>query len=324
MASVPFPDLAAGVAAAGPKWPLRKFLCRLYPDVPPEASSNSSAPSWAHASAIGPAVLVLDVRSPAEYTHGHLPGARSVPLFDDAERVQVGLCYKHSGRFAAIQLGLSLVGPKLAPIVQRVQELGARPGDAVLVYCWRGGMRSSSICWLLGLCGYQAAALDGGYRAFRRWVQKLMHSQSPADAEEAAERRRSIGERVASAIATSTAPPTSGGGIGGGVGGGIGGESGDGTAADYAAERAAVTAVGSAAGDALSWSLEAFAPESARTYGEHFGSAKVAKERGEWEAAAAEYATALALGHPQVMTRCLADGLMADGGWRAAPADGSW
>ncbi|RYZ61440.1 MAG: tRNA 2-selenouridine(34) synthase MnmH, partial [Chitinophagaceae bacterium] len=30
--------------------------------------------------------LVIDVRSPAEYNHAHLPGAINLPLFSDEER----------------------------------------------------------------------------------------------------------------------------------------------------------------------------------------------------------------------------------------------
>ena len=74
-----------------------------------------------------------------EYLRGHIPGALSLPLFDDDERAQVGTCFKHNGRFAAIQLGLSFVGPKLGTMVQRVQALaGVQPGDVIFVYCWRG------------------------------------------------------------------------------------------------------------------------------------------------------------------------------------------
>ena len=32
---------------------------------------------------------MLDVRSPGEYEHGHIPGAISFPLFSDAERAEV-------------------------------------------------------------------------------------------------------------------------------------------------------------------------------------------------------------------------------------------
>lgn len=36
-----------------------------------------------------------------------------------------------------------------------VQAHGAKPEGRLLVYCWRGGMRSGSMAWLFSLCGYQ-------------------------------------------------------------------------------------------------------------------------------------------------------------------------
>ena len=41
-----------------------------------------------------PPPIVLDVRAPCEYDKGHIPGALSFPLFDDAERAEVGTLYK--------------------------------------------------------------------------------------------------------------------------------------------------------------------------------------------------------------------------------------
>ena len=41
-------------------------------------------------------VPVIDVRSPGEFAHGHIPGAFNIPLFDDAERAKVEIRYKRS------------------------------------------------------------------------------------------------------------------------------------------------------------------------------------------------------------------------------------
>lgn len=111
---------------------------------------------------------VFDVRTPAEYAKGHIPGAHNLPLFSDSERHQVGLLYKNQGREAALQLGLEMVGPRLNSYLNRVKELTA--SRQILVHCWRGGMRSSSLAWLLELAGYRVAILQGGYKAYRRQV----------------------------------------------------------------------------------------------------------------------------------------------------------
>ena len=115
---------------------------------------------------------ILDVRSPGEYAQGHLPGAISFPLFSDDERAQVGTCYKQKGKETAIELGLELVGPKMAGLVKQAKALA--PKRQVRVHCWRGGMRSSSVGWLLETSGLEVNLLSGGYKTFRRWVRTVL------------------------------------------------------------------------------------------------------------------------------------------------------
>jgi tRNA 2-selenouridine synthase len=112
---------------------------------------------------------VIDVRSPGEYAHAHIPGAINIPLFDNEERAQVGTKYKQTGRDAAVLLGLTLVGPKLADFVKQSKKLNPY-GKEVLVHCWRGGMRSGSFAWLLDTAGLTASTLVGGYKAYRNAV----------------------------------------------------------------------------------------------------------------------------------------------------------
>ena len=112
---------------------------------------------------------IIDVRSPGEYQHAHIPGAISIPLFDNDERAQVGTKYKNAGKDSAVLLGLSLVGPKLADFVKQSKKLNPQ-GKEVLVHCWRGGMRSSSFAWLLDTAGLTASTLVGGYKAYRNTV----------------------------------------------------------------------------------------------------------------------------------------------------------
>ena len=112
---------------------------------------------------------VVDVRSPQEFIQGHIPGAHNLPLFSDDERAQVGTCYKQEGRGAAVQLGLELVGPKLAALGRELQNL-AQAGAPLRLHCWRGGMRSGSVAWLAATLDLPVLVLDGGYKAYRRWV----------------------------------------------------------------------------------------------------------------------------------------------------------
>lgn len=112
---------------------------------------------------------VIDVRSPGEYDHAHIPGAVNIPLFDNEERAKVGIRYKQAGKDLAVLLGLELIGPKLADFVRQSKKLNPA-GKEVLVHCWRGGMRSGSFAWLLQTAGLSVSTLEGGYKAYRNAV----------------------------------------------------------------------------------------------------------------------------------------------------------
>jgi tRNA 2-selenouridine synthase len=122
--------------------------------------------------------VLLDTRSPGEYAAGHIPGAISFPLFSDDERAKVGICFKHAGQEAAIELGLELVGPKLVTFVRQAKALVPDRGS-VRLHCWRGGMRSSSMAWLLETAGFRVQMLEGGYKTFRRWVRSTLAIPKP-------------------------------------------------------------------------------------------------------------------------------------------------
>ncbi len=121
---------------------------------------------------------IVDVRSPQEFAQGHIPGAHNLPLFSDDERAQVGTCYKHQGRPAAIQLGLELVGPRLAALGQELRRLGQH-NTPLRLHCWRGGMRSGSIAWLANTLEVPVQLLEGGYKAYRRWVLETFERPWP-------------------------------------------------------------------------------------------------------------------------------------------------
>ena len=120
---------------------------------------------------------MLDVRSPGEFDQAHIPSALSFPLFDNDERAEVGTCYKQQGRDEAVELGLKFVGPKLATFVAQAKEIA--PDRQVRVHCWRGGMRSGSMAWLLETAGFSVTTLTGGYKSFRQWVRQTLAVPKP-------------------------------------------------------------------------------------------------------------------------------------------------
>lgn len=115
---------------------------------------------------------LIDVRSPAEFEKGHIPGAQNLPLFGNKDRERVGTVYKREGRESAVSLGLKIVGPKLHEFVSQAKSLSS--GKPLLLYCWRGGMRSESLAWLLRTATFEVSVIAGGYKSFRREAHRMI------------------------------------------------------------------------------------------------------------------------------------------------------
>lgn len=115
---------------------------------------------------------ILDVRSPGEFGQGHIPKAINMPLFTDEERAAIGTIYKKEGKDSATELGIQFASPKLSNFVATAKRL--RAANPVKVHCWRGGMRSSSVAWLLNTAGIPTVTLHCGYKAFRTWALKIV------------------------------------------------------------------------------------------------------------------------------------------------------
>jgi tRNA 2-selenouridine synthase len=120
---------------------------------------------------------VIDVRTPSEFKQGHIPGAFNIPLFTDEERAEIGTIYKQESRDASIRRGLDIVGPKMRSFVDEADKF--IPDGNVLVHCWRGGMRSESMAWLLNFSGIKAQTLSGGYKVFRNYVLDTFNESWP-------------------------------------------------------------------------------------------------------------------------------------------------
>lgn len=115
--------------------------------------------------------LLVDARSPGEYAEGSIPGAINIPIFDDAERARVGILYKEAGKTAAKRLGVELVAPKIPGLITQVDTALAGRKSPVLVFCWRGGMRSFALATFFDLAGIPTMQIEGGHKAFRAVVR---------------------------------------------------------------------------------------------------------------------------------------------------------
>lgn len=122
-------------------------------------------------------LAVLDARAPKEFAIGHIPKAGSFPIFSDEERARVGTAYKQQGHDPAVLIGLDLFGPKMSGFVREAEKLA--PTKELLVHCWRGGMRSGAMAWLLDFSGFEVYLLQGGYKAYRHHMHEQMERERP-------------------------------------------------------------------------------------------------------------------------------------------------
>ena len=119
----------------------------------------------------GKSLPIVDVRSPGEFTDGHIPGAINIPIFNNEERAVVGTIYKSKGRLPAVEKGLEIVGPKMACFARRASEIALE--NQLLVHCWRGGMRSESMAWLFERMDIKCSILQGGYKSYRNFLLEI-------------------------------------------------------------------------------------------------------------------------------------------------------
>jgi len=124
---------------------------------------------------------VFDVRSPGEFAHAHFPQAHSLPLFSDEQRRKIGTAYKQIHRKEAIKIGVDYFGTRMRTLIEDVETILQNQNlltnnNTLLIHCWRGGMRSGAVAWLMDLYGFKVFLLEGGYKAFRNWsLQQFTH-----------------------------------------------------------------------------------------------------------------------------------------------------
>ncbi len=125
---------------------------------------------------------IIDVRTPLEFAEDHIPGAINLPVLSDAEHHEVGLLHA-SSPFEARRLGATLITKNIH--AHLASTLAGKSADfCPLLYCWRGNMRSSSMAVIFRAIGWRARVLDGGYKAWRKWLlAHLPETFSPAQPE---------------------------------------------------------------------------------------------------------------------------------------------
>ncbi len=111
---------------------------------------------------------VIDVRTPTEFSDGHITNAMNIPIFSNEERAIVGTKYKQESRDTAIAKALEYIAEKTDHYLDELQKLALN--QEICIYCWRGGFRSEGMGQLFQTTGKKVYRLEGGYKAFRNFV----------------------------------------------------------------------------------------------------------------------------------------------------------
>lgn len=117
-------------------------------------------------------IPLIDVRSSGEFAKGHIPKASNLELLTNEERADVGTAYKQVSKERAIEIGMEYVKPKLHDFIRKSTAIA--PNKKVVIYCWRGGMRSNAFADHLIENGFETVyVIENGYKAFRNYIQSL-------------------------------------------------------------------------------------------------------------------------------------------------------
>lgn len=122
--------------------------------------------------------LLVDVRSPGEFEEATIPGAVNIPLFTNEDREIIGTVYTKESVEKAKELGVKAASKRLPVIYKEITKL-EKKYDSLVLFCARGGMRSSSLVSLLTPLGVNTYKLTGGYKGYRAHVNKELPGVIP-------------------------------------------------------------------------------------------------------------------------------------------------
>ena len=116
-----------------------------------------------------------------EFQRGALPVATNIPLLTDPQRQKIGTTYRQQGHEAAVSLGYELVDSAArTQLIQQWQQYCQANPEAVL-FCWRGGMRSSLVQQWLKDAGVDIPRVEGGFKALRRFLLTTLENMARGD-----------------------------------------------------------------------------------------------------------------------------------------------
>lgn len=118
-------------------------------------------------------IVLVDVRSEGEYKNAHIPGAINIPILNDDERREVGTLYDKVSYDLAKIKAVEYASKKLPELYQKYLEL-EKTCDEIVIYCDRGGYRSTVLERTFRALGMHISKLSGGYKSYRRYIMEKL------------------------------------------------------------------------------------------------------------------------------------------------------
>ncbi|WP_138205437.1 tRNA 2-selenouridine(34) synthase MnmH [Haloimpatiens lingqiaonensis] len=115
--------------------------------------------------------ILIDVRSEGEYSEYTIPGAINIPIFNDEERKEIGTVYVRESVDKAKSMGVEAASKKLPYIYEKICDLQKKYKKVVL-FCARGGLRSTVLSTFLDSLGVKVYKLKGGYKGYRAYINR--------------------------------------------------------------------------------------------------------------------------------------------------------
>ena len=123
--------------------------------------------------------LFVDLRSEEEYEEGTIPGSISMPVLSNEERKIVGTLYVSGDVKGAKEKGVEFFAPKLGSYYKSISQMEEE--HEVVLFCSRGGFRSTALFNLLKTLGHSVYKLNHGYKGYRRYVLEFLETLGDYD-----------------------------------------------------------------------------------------------------------------------------------------------
>ena len=117
--------------------------------------------------------ILVDVRTAEEHASENIPGSINIPIFNNDERAEIGTEYVKGNIMESKALGLKYAGAHADEMYLKLHKL-VDDYDKLILYCARGGFRSTAPVNLYRSLGLPIYKLDGGYKKYRQFINSKL------------------------------------------------------------------------------------------------------------------------------------------------------